>query len=91
MGKSIILRDTSITKDRRLDRLTHFDERSRAFPIRAMVDDRPYKSMYWACNTPALDQGNEGACVGFGVTQEILSTPKEVLGLDATFAREKIY
>lgn len=56
------------------DRLISFDERSRDFPIRTMVADKPRRSYTWAINV-SLDQGNEGACVGFGWSHELAAKP----------------
>lgn len=50
----------------------------------------PPRSYTWRCDT-YLDQGNEGACVGFGLTHELLCAPQKIKGLDATFAREQVY
>lgn len=77
-----------------LGRRVQFDERSRAFPIRALLaDDRlPVTRRWWIpSRVPVLDQGSEGACVGFGVTNELRCTPVAAIGLDARFAREQIY
>lgn len=86
------LRDGSETQDRRLDRLVHYDARSRDYPIRELLDRRQItapRSYTWACQT-VLDQGAEGACVGYGCTHELIARPKTVVK-DATFAREDIY
>lgn len=58
----------------KLDRLIQFDERSREFPIRTLVADKPRRSYTWAVNI-SLDQGNEGACVGFGWSHELAAKP----------------
>lgn len=71
----IQLKDGSTTEDPRLDRLVQFDERSRAYPIRAVVPKKP-RSYTWRCKT-YLDQGSEGACVGFSWAHEIAARPKE--------------
>jgi hypothetical protein len=76
--------------DRRLDRLVEFDERSRQYPIRSLLVDQPLRSYTWSC-TQHLDQGSEGACVGFSWAHELISRPAPVKGLDAKFARDKIY
>ena len=75
------------TEDPRLDRLPEFDERSRDYPIRALVtEEAPLRSRGWAC--PAwLDQGQEGACVGFSWSHELCAYPVPVGGLDDQFAR----
>lgn len=76
--------------NRVLDRVIQFDERSRNFPIRQLVGVRPLRSYTWRCRK-TLDQGYDGACVGFGVTHELIARPAEVIGLDATYAKQNIY
>jgi hypothetical protein len=66
--------------DPRLDRLTEFDERSRGFRAVAGLEDRPARSYTWRCDI-WLDQGREGACVGFAVTAEAAARPVIVTGL----------
>lgn len=58
-----------------LDRLVSYDERSREFPIRTLVADKPLRSYTWKVGI-SLDQGNEGACVGFGWSHELAAKPK---------------
>lgn len=58
----------------KLDRLVQFDEQSRNFPIRTLVDGKTPRSYTWYINT-SLDQGNEGACVGFGWSAELAAKP----------------
>lgn len=84
------LRDGSQTNDVRLDRIIHFDERSRGFAVRPMVEQKEPRSYTWRCRT-YLDQGQEGACVGFGISHELAARPAEVVGVTNQFAREKIY
>ena len=57
-----------------LDRLIEFDERSRQFPVRTLVADKPRRSYTWRVGV-SLDQGNEGACVGFGWAHELSARP----------------
>lgn len=88
------LRDGSPVGDIRLDRLVQFDERSRAFPVTAALgEDRPVITKLWTIphGSPVLDQGAEGACAGFGITNELRFNPVPVRGLDETFARERVY
>lgn len=80
------LKDNSVSTDPRLNRLVQFDERSRSFPIRTAVEGKAPRSYTWRC-TKWLDQGQEGACVGFGVSHELAARPSEVLGVTETFAR----
>ncbi len=86
----ITLKDGSKTKDVRNDRIVQFDERSRKYPIRARVTIKKRRSYTWRCRTH-LDQGAEGACVGFGIAHELAARPSEVKRLTNKFAREKIY
>lgn len=89
------LRDGSTVEDRRLDRVPLFDEQSRNYPAVALLgaDQRQPVTKRWTIpdGEPVLDQGNEGACVGFGVTNELRFNPVPIPNLDATFARERIY
>jgi len=64
------------------DRLKQFDERSRQYPIRALLGDTPKKlrSYTWRCQQ-TLDQGREGACVGFSLAHELIARPSEVPGI----------
>lgn len=91
-----MLKDGSEVTDLRLDRIPAFDPASLNFPIRGALNADQAQmlvSQQWAApaGTPVLDQGAEGACTGFGTTHELLFNPVPVPGLDATFARQKIY
>lgn len=83
---AITLRDGSRTEDPRLDRLVQFDERSRNFPVSAAVPSGISKGKTWSVDE-RLDQGVEGACVGFGISHELAAFPAAVPGLDNAFAR----
>ena len=94
------LKDGRQTLDPKLDRIPQFDERSRGYPVTAalLADSeslRPRSKAWRLTKRPALDQGAEGACVGFAVTNELLAAPVEVrFGSWSTaqrFARESIY
>ena len=63
-----------MTIERKFDRIPQFDPRSREFPIRTLVGDRALRSYTWN-GAPHLDQGVEGACVGFGWTHEAGARP----------------
>lgn len=72
-------RDTPVVhRDRTLDRQIHFDSRSANFPVRAVLRDTAKPRSYtWAHPFPdVLDQGHEGACVGFGIANEARHKPK---------------
>lgn len=84
-----MLNDGSETADRRLDRIVHFDQRSRSYPIRELLDRRralPARGRSWRCD-PRLDQGREGACVGFAWTHELGAYPVPIKGVDDAYAQ----
>jgi len=71
----------------KLDRLESFDERSRDFPIRALLDmSKQPRSYSWGCNA-WLDQGREGACVGFAWGHELAARPFVVSNVDNNLAK----
>lgn len=71
----MLLRGGYTTGDPRLDRLPEFDDRSRDFPIRALVGFPELRSRSWRL-TERLDQGREGACVGFAWAHEAAAEPR---------------
>jgi hypothetical protein len=71
------------------DRIPRFDKRSRQFPIRPLIAATKRRSYTWSCKY-WLDQGSEGACVGFGWTHEAGARPKVVPNLTNSIAR-KVY
>lgn len=73
-----------MSTQRVLDRLPQFDERSRGFGIMALVTETVYQTKFWDCDI-YNDQGQEGACVGFGWSHELAATP-EVVPTNATIA-----
>lgn len=81
----ISLKGGQLTTDKRLDRVVQFDERSRSYPIRALVGAAPLRSKLWRCPI-VLDQGREGACVGFAWTHEKAGTPVSIQGLTTEMA-----
>ena len=57
----------------KLDRIPFFDPRSRQYPIRTLV---PQQRRGYTWSVPVeLDQGEEGACVGFGSMTEVAARP----------------
>lgn len=59
-----------------LDRRPHFDDRSCAYPIRALLPERVARTRkVWDVPGSVLDQGAEGACVGFGWAGELAAAP----------------
>jgi len=69
--------DTIGNEQYALGRLEQFDDRSRAFPIRTLVEGRFPRSYTWSVNT-WLDQKREGSCVGFSWEQELAARPARV-------------
>jgi len=63
-------------ENRTLDWIPRFDERSKNYPIRPLLGTRrtARKATFWQEGT-VLDQGAEGACVGFGWMAEVLAKP----------------
>lgn len=63
-------------QNRKLDWKPRFDEKSKQYGIREIVDVKNTKniSVLWKEGT-VLDQGSEGACVGFGWAGEVLAEP----------------
>lgn len=60
--------------ERTLDRLVEFDDASRDYPIRELLAQPVPRSYSWRCET-WLDQGSEGACVGFAWAHELAARP----------------
>jgi hypothetical protein len=83
----IQLRGGVVTKDARLDRIPHFDQRSLQFRAAdALPMQRDPRTYMWDC-AQILDQGQEGACVGFGWTYELIAEPFPTTGLTDDTAR----
>ena len=73
-------------RDPRLDWRARFDERSRSYASRDVIDfSKPLKKRVWQPG-PVLDQGREGACVGFGWSGELAASPIRVKRIDDAFA-----
>lgn len=64
-------------EDRILDRVEKFDEASKNFRATAGITNYPLRGYTWAC-TAFNDQGQEGACVGFGWGHELHARPYPV-------------
>lgn len=77
----IQLRGGHTALDPRLDRVPQFDDRSLGYPVRAMLREvglHHPRSYSW--RHVQLDQGQEGACTGFGTTMEAAARPVPVFG-----------
>ena len=72
----------------KLDRIPHFDERSRSYGVRELLPRRvERRQRLWAL--PAgypLDQKSEGACIGHGYCGELAADPIVVPGADQAYA-----
>jgi hypothetical protein len=72
---TIILKGGHTTADPRLNRIPQFDPRSRSFPISELVAGRKPRGYTWSCRA-WLDQGQEGACVGFAWAHDVAARPQ---------------
>jgi hypothetical protein len=70
----------------KLDWVSRHDPASLAYPIRTVARAQP-RNVTWRVPLEPLNQGAEGACVGFGWTHEAMSTPVAIAGLDTAWAR----
>lgn len=64
---------------RTFDWAPHHDPRSLDFPIMGIVKPVVPHNKAWGVPTVPLDQGQEGACVGFGWSHEALAAPVKVV------------
>lgn len=79
---SLKLKDGSATQDPRLDRLVEFDERSREFRVGSVVATEKPKERIWYLGRALMgNQGQEGACVEFGIMHSVLSAPKRAASI----------
>lgn len=85
----IQLKNRNHTTDPRLDRIPQFDTKSFAFSIVDVIEpeqsSKP-RSYTWSVNK-WLDQQNEGACVGFSWSHELVARPVKYGKVDDNFAR----
>lgn len=64
----------------------NFDPQSRAYAVSRMAEPLlPRQPRFWTPG-PLLDQGPDGACVGFGWSAEFGASPFRVVGITDTFA-----
>lgn len=90
---STTLSNGQITQDPRLDRAYQLDWRSLDYAIGNQLAAFPiYKprSYTWAVDE-WLDQGPDGACVGFAFAHDLVARPVTVLGVTEDYARELYY
>jgi hypothetical protein len=73
----ITLSDGSKTKDARLDLVEQVDERNAEYPVsEALTVGAPVEVRDWQIWT-VLNQGAQGACVGFAFTHDVTADPQE--------------
>lgn len=70
----ILLKGGYITTDPRLDRIPQFDNRNLRYLSNRLEQSIERIEKYWDV-TNNLDQGYEGACVGFGFAHEAVAEP----------------
>lgn len=91
----VSLRDGSATSDRRLDRLTELDPRSRDYPVRrVLAAGGGIHAKVWRLDRRLMgDQGREGACVEFGLLHVLACLPlaQALLVLQAIRREHLIY
>jgi hypothetical protein len=88
-----LLRDGTTTQDRRLDRLYEGDIRNRLFSVTDRLSPTKHtkpKTKQWPVNLN-LDQGPDGACVGFGFAHELAAEPVVIAGVTNTYAKQSLY
>lgn len=89
-----LLRDGTVALDARLGRLPSFDARSWGYPVRALLAAEtgqakpPLRSYTWPAPWEAMDQGNEGSCVGHGHGARVKSAPDPHPEVDHAWCRE---
>jgi hypothetical protein len=76
-----------MAQERTLDRIPHFDERSKDHRLAAPATRATYR--LWHLDE-RNDQGQDGACVGFGTGHRLAAAPIEVSGVDYAFSM-KLY
>lgn len=94
MSRDIQLRGGFYTSDPRLDRLKQFDPRSLRFLSRKAEADLQPIPKHWdvgLIDPVNLDQGYEGACVGFGFGHEAIAEPNPNRWITNEDARNNYY
>jgi hypothetical protein len=80
------LADGTTSSDPRLGRLVQFDEKSRNYPIKALLTPKEVskpRSYTWSVNK-WLDQKDQPSCVGFSWAQELIARPVKVPNIENT-------
>lgn len=90
---TITLRDGTTVEDPRLGRIAVPNPAAvAAYPIRGLLttEQQDVTTTVWPTG-PRLNQGEEGACVGFGWTAELMADPSPVRGAGQDTARPLYY
>lgn len=77
--------------DPRLGRMVRFDEASRAYPVRALLDrdaGGAVRAKSWRVLRPPLDQLREGMCTGTGAGHWLAAAPKAARPVTLDLARQ---
>lgn len=93
METKMVLHGQEPVVDQLLGCIAEKDPRSRAYPIADITAPLHYtrfRSYTWAPG-PTLNQGSDGACVGFAWAHELAARPAVISGVTARFAYEHIY
>jgi hypothetical protein len=69
------LAELILPEERKLDWVSRHDPKSLEYPARSLFNRREPQNITWRTPKVPLDQGREGACVGFGWTHEAMTTP----------------
>ncbi len=85
----IALKGGHVTGDRRLDRIPQYDPRNDQYPAARLLAATLATPRSYSWPVPIhLDQGVEGACVGFAVSHELAGVPDSRPGQTNKTARE---
>lgn len=87
---SFLIKNNTVILDKRLDCLLLGDKRDNNFPVTSWLNFTEPRDIAYYCDKH-LDQGQEGACVGFGTSHLIATLFSGLVYVDEKFARETIY
>jgi hypothetical protein len=86
------LKDGSRVDDPRLDRLVHFDERSRNYSVARLELDEEIQQILWPLPRRLfVNQGQEGACVSAGFGHDTATLPIQTSQLTMPWLKEAVY
>lgn len=85
------MRDGTQVADPRFGRIYEHDARDYPASVALTVAEPVSVSWNIPAGEPVLDQGQEGSCVGHGVTNDLRFAPVAIGGLTSVFAVQSIY